>query len=131
MTNSETFDHYAEEYDTALEQGLSVSGEDKSYFAQGRVAWLSRCLQQMRQYPKSVMDFGCGTGSAAPYLLDVPGVESVLGVDVSAKSLAVAQRMHGSARAQFLSLDQYQPNEQIDLAYCNGVFHHIPPQERA
>lgn len=131
MTNLETFDHYAEEYDAALEQGLAVSGEDKSYFAHGRVAWLSRCLQQMRQHPKSFMDFGCGTGSAAPYLLDVPGAESLVGVDLSPKSLAVAERTHGSERARFQLLDQYQPNEQIDLAYCNGVFHHIPPQERA
>ena len=77
------------------------------------------------------MDFGCGIGSATPYLLDVPGVESLLGVDLSAKSLAVAERIHGSARAQFRLLDQYQPNEQTDLAYCNGVFHHILPQERA
>lgn len=131
MTDQGTFDHYAEEYDSALEQGLAVSGEDKHYFAQGRVRWLSHCLQQMQQYPKSVMDFGCGTGSAAPYLLDVLGVESLLGVDVSAKSLAVAERTHGSERAQFRLLDQYQPAEQIDLAYCNGVFHHIPLPQRA
>jgi SAM-dependent methyltransferase len=27
-------------------------------------------------------------------------------------------------------LSQYQPSEQIDLAFCNGVFHHIPLNER-
>ncbi len=131
MTNRETFDRYAEDYDAALEQGLAVSGENKSYFAQGRVGWLSHCLQQMRQYPKFLMDFGCGTGSATPYLLELPGVESLFGVDVSAQSLAVAERIHGSERAQFLLRDKYRPNEQIDLAHCNGVFHHIPPQQRA
>jgi SAM-dependent methyltransferase len=131
MTQQEEFDHYAEDYDVALEQGLAVSGEDKNYFAQGRVSWLNHCLRQMPQSPKSVLDFGCGTGSAAPFLLDMPGVESVLGVDVSAKSLAVAERTHGSRRAQFHLLGQYQPEGQIDLAYCNGVFHHIPPPERA
>ena len=33
--------------------------------------------------------------------------------------------------AQFLLFDDYQPNERIDLVFCNGVFHHIPPDQRA
>jgi hypothetical protein len=32
------FDEYADGYDAALTQGLSVSGEDKHYFARGRIA---------------------------------------------------------------------------------------------
>ena len=32
------FDKYADDYDAALAEGLSVSGEDKDYFARGRVA---------------------------------------------------------------------------------------------
>jgi hypothetical protein len=32
------FDEYTADYDTALARGLSVSGEDKAYFAHGRVA---------------------------------------------------------------------------------------------
>jgi hypothetical protein len=33
------FDKYAADYDCALAEGLSISGEDKHYFAQGRIAW--------------------------------------------------------------------------------------------
>jgi trans-aconitate methyltransferase len=76
------------------------------------------------------MDFGCGTGSASPFLRALMGVESVLGVDISAKSLEVAKRTYGAARTQFLLVSQYQPSERIDLAFCNGVFHHIPLTER-
>jgi SAM-dependent methyltransferase len=57
-------------------------------------------------------------------------VESVLGLDASERSLAVAKRVHRSERTQFLSVGHYEPKEQIDLAFCNGVFHHIPLNER-
>ena len=43
----------------------------------------------------------------------------------------MVQRAYGSERAHFLLFDHYQPNASLDLVYCNGVFHHIPPQARA
>jgi SAM-dependent methyltransferase len=124
------FDEYVEAYDSALAQGLSVSGEDKNYFARGRIAWLVDCLRRLQVQPKAVMDFGCGIGSATPFFLDLMKVEFILGLDTSAKSLDVAKRIYGSKRTHFLLPDQYQPSEQIDLAFCNGVFHHIPLNER-
>lgn len=129
--NNPEFDTYATNYDAALAQGLSVSGEDKNYFAEGRVAWLASCLRHLRVRPKAIMDFGCGTGAATPFLLDLLSGEFVIGVDTSVGSLKVAERVFGSRPTQFLTLSQYQPNEHIDLAYCNGVFHHIPLNERA
>jgi SAM-dependent methyltransferase len=127
----EGFDAYAADYEAALAQGLSISGEDKDYFAQGRIAWLADCLRELGEKPASVLDFGCGTGSATPFLFDQLEVAAVSGVDTSEKSLEVATRTHGSARARFMPLGQYQPDESIDLAFCNGVFHHIPLAERA
>ncbi len=47
------FDAYAAEYDAALSQGLSVSGEDKSFFARGRIICLRRsalCTTRHRCY---------------------------------------------------------------------------------
>lgn len=125
------FDAYAADYDAALAQGISVSGEDKHYFAQGRVAWLAKCLKRLGERPQSALDFGCGTGSATAYLLDVVGVKSVTGVDPSAKLLEVAQRTYGSERTRFALLDHFQPASELDLAFCNGVFHHIPLEDRA
>jgi SAM-dependent methyltransferase len=125
------FDEYASDYDAALAQGISVSGEDKDYFAHGRVAWLAKCLNRLGERPGSALDFGCGTGSAAPYLLGLVGVGSVIGADVSPKLLEVAERTYGSEFTRFVLLDQYQPASELDLAFCNGVFHHIPPKDRA
>lgn len=125
------FDEYAGAYDRALAEGLSVSGEDKTYFAQGRVAWLEKRLRPLSARPRAVLDFGCGTGSGVPFLLELPGVESVLGVDVSAKSLEVARKNTSPSRARFRTLAEHQPAGEFDLAFCNGVFHHIPLAQRA
>ena len=132
MTGTPTeFDQYAAEYDRALAQGLELSGEDKDYFAEGRAARLAKCLQTEAVHPREVLDFGCGTGQSTPHLLSHLAAERVVGVDISDGQLAVARRDHGSARATFHRLDEYRPAGQIDVAFCSGVFHHIPPDERA
>lgn len=125
------FDDYAADYDAALARGVSVSGENKDFFAQGRVVWLARCLSDLAFTPRAVLDFGCGTGSAAPFLGALPGISSLLGVDVSEQSIAEARRLHASATTRFALATEYQPDRSFDLAFCNGVFHHIPPAERA
>lgn len=124
------FDEYAADYDEALAHGLRISGEDKNYFAKSRINWLADCLKQLNSHPRSIMDLGCGTGSAEPFLLALKGVESVLGIDASPKSLAIAKQNCGDERAKFLLSSQYRPSGQLDLVFCNGVFHHIPPDKR-
>lgn len=124
------FDEFALDYDRALEEGLSVSGEDKEYFCHGRIAWLKSCLRELNFRPKAVLDFGCGTGSTTPYFIDLIRVESVLGVDSSSKSIELANQNYCTPNVKFLQLSQLQPTEQIDLAFCNGVFHHIPVEAR-
>jgi SAM-dependent methyltransferase len=131
MIASAEFDSYASEYDAALEQGISLSGENKDYFARGRIAWLATQVASVDAKIRSVMDFGCGTGSATTHLLDLLNIESVTGTDISSESIRVAALNHqDEGRAQFLQLDAYRPNALMDLAFCNGVFHHIPPSER-
>jgi SAM-dependent methyltransferase len=125
------FDQYAEDYDAALAQGLSVSGESKDYFAEGRAKWLGGCLKKMQFSAESILDFGCGTGSATPYLLQLPGARELVGVEVSAQSLKVAERLHGAPNIRFRLAQEYAPSQNASLAFCNGVFHHIPLAERA
>jgi len=125
------FDGYASHYDDDLAQGISVSGEDKMYFARGRIAWMAHCIRRLNEHPCSALDFGCGTGSAIPFLFDLIRVKHVVGVDVSSQSLDVAKQLDRSGRAQFLLFNEYHPGEHVDLAFCNGVFHHIPPDKRA
>jgi SAM-dependent methyltransferase len=131
MRGHAEFDDFAQDYDGTLNRALSVSGESKDYFARGRVKWLAKVLGELGISPKRAIDFGCGTGSATPFLLEELRIESLLGVDVSSESIEVARKKYGSDRASFLSLDEHRPAGDVDLAFCNGVFHHIPPKERA
>ncbi|SRR6266496_4178326 len=124
------FDEYAKNYDAALDQGLSATGEGKDYFARHRVVWLSRCLQRLSVRPERIMDYGCGTGSATNFLFELLQPDCVLGVDTSERSLELARQSLGGMRSQFLLNTDYKPDGEIDLAYCNGVFHHIPPDDR-
>lgn len=123
------FDAYAERYESALQAGLRYSGEDSSYFAHTRIEWVRRRLLEIGAPCARVLDFGCGTGSTAPLILDILGAEHVIGTDVSEASLERARVEYGSEQATFRSADA--PVEAwADLAYCNGVFHHIAPAER-
>jgi SAM-dependent methyltransferase len=124
------FDRFHADYDEALARGLSVSGEDKLYFARERVAWLARRLEALGHRPASVLDFGCGTGTATPFLLRELGARRVVGVDASARCLEVARNTHGSERVTFLAADRFTPEGDFSLAFCNGVFHHVPPANR-
>jgi len=125
------FDSYAQNYDQALQQGLSVSGEAKEYFAEGRVAFLQKCLSKIKYQPQRVLDFGCGTGTSVPILHAIPDVTFAQGIDLSAESIALAEKMHSQDNRRFCTLADYQPDGSFDLVFCNGVFHHIPLDQRA
>ena len=125
------FDTYADDYDAALAEGLSASGESRDYFARERLRWLSGQLAERGISPRTVLDFGCGVGAATPFWHEFFPEAALLGVDVSARSLEVARREYGGPKAQFQTLTEHLPDSSRDLVFCNGVFHHIPPANRA
>ncbi|MEW6682309.1 MAG: class I SAM-dependent methyltransferase [Nitrospirota bacterium] len=122
------FDQFAKDYDRHL-SWLRLTGENKDYYASGRVQWLSRALAALGVTPRLVMDFGCGTGGSVAPLFDLLGSESVVGVDVSPASLDVARATHPT-RGTFLHVDNYEPQGTLDLIHTSCAFHHIPPSER-
>ena len=130
MSGTAAFDACAKTYDAALDRGISLSGESKEYFARTRIDWLSYRLRQHGCQPRRVLDYGCGTGGSAPELLDRLSAASVTGVDVSGESIERARSQHAGRDGGFSTLDDRQPVAEYDLAYCNGVFHHIEPADR-
>src|SRR5262249_14692765 len=113
------------------DEGLSLSGESKAHFARERVRWLAARLSQLGARCSNVLDFGCGTGDSALEFLEQLRAPLVVGVDVSRESVAVARRTHDDSRLQFKTPDELAPDGQFGVAYCNGVFHHIEPPQRA
>jgi trans-aconitate methyltransferase len=124
------FDQHADVYDAELNQALTVSGETRDYFARQRVKWLARCIQRLSEKPTCAIDYGCGIGDTCVLLSQAFNLNSVLGLDVSCRSLEVAGQKHAFAHCSFLEFKNYVPPAVMDLVYCNGVFHHIPVAER-
>ena len=125
-----TFDNYAAAYESALSQGLTATGESADYFARGRIHFLQKVLTRLGHTPTRILDFGCGTGASIPLLLALPGAQEITGVDISPESLKIAAEKNPTPRARFATFQSLTPAASIDIAFCNGVFHHIPPTER-
>ena len=125
------FDAFAEDYDEQLQKGLSVTGENKEYFAENRIQWLIGCIKKHSiSQPKIILDFGCGDGGSIPFLTQAFQPNKLVGVDVSKKSLEVARKKYFDTNAEFHAIEDFPPKAQFQMAFCNGVFHHIPLAER-
>jgi SAM-dependent methyltransferase len=118
-----------EEYDAELARGLALSGEGKAFFQRGRLADLRGQLPPGFA-PRQILDFGCGLGDTAALLAEAFPAARVVGVEASAPSLDHARRHHASDRIGFASVAEVVGPRRFDLAYTNGVFHHIPEPER-
>lgn len=127
---SAEFDAFAEGYDEALNRGLRFTGEGKDYFAEGRVEQLSRHLNRLGVRVKACLDFGCGTGGSCASLWKGLSMDRYLGYDPSAESINEARRSFPAAGASFEFSENAVPPASFDLAFTNGVFHHIPIDER-
>lgn len=89
---SAEFDEHAESYEESLESALEVSGENRDYFAAGRMRFLSGLLARAGRKAGEVLDFGCGTGNGLPHAREFLKPERVTGADVSAASVEIARR---------------------------------------
>jgi len=123
------FDAYAANYDAELNKGLRLSGESKEYFAEGRMNHLRTRLKALGVFPEHALDFGCGTGTATPCFFDLLGVKTLRSLDPSEGSLEQARQQWRDYEVAFASTASGWEGS-CDLAFCNGVFHHIPVAER-
>jgi len=124
------FDSFAKSYEQDLAKSLAITGESREYYAQRRIDWTAQRLARLKFPAHAILDYGCGDGANVPMLAARFNAERVLGVDISSESIAVARRSYSASGLSFLSLGEWTPNGTIDLAFTNGVFHHIPPGER-
>jgi SAM-dependent methyltransferase len=130
MSASPEFDAFADTYDSDLNRALASTGEDKYYFANGRVQWLRRCMSRRAERPRTILDYGCGTGDTCHLLEKAFEADAVVGVDVSPRSIEVARRRNQTGECSFKTFEEHPADGATDLAYCNGVFHHIPVEMR-
>jgi 2-polyprenyl-3-methyl-5-hydroxy-6-metoxy-1,4-benzoquinol methylase len=100
-----------------------------------RVQTLLRLLNTHKGRIKSLIDVGCGNGWLC-HATAKRGIRSI-GIDLSPKKIATAQRMaeeQGIAHlCEFVAGDvmQWQPREKVDLLTSHGSLHHFPAFEQA
>jgi len=128
--NATEFDRFATSYDQDLAKSLTITGEDRNFYAQQRIDWTAARIARLQVRVRKIMDYGCGDGANVP-ILARRFEAGVLGVDVSTALIALAGQSSSGPRISFLSLAEWTPDGSIDLAFCNGVFHHVAPGERA
>jgi hypothetical protein len=87
---SASFDEYTAYYDHALAQGVAVTGEDRNYYARCWIEWLRQCLD-------------------IPYLIELAGAVSVVGIDASERSLEVAPKSFDLRRCDSLAREKMCP----------------------
>ncbi len=124
------FDRFARSYEQDLAKSLAVTGESREFYARKRIDWTAHCIARLGVPVQRVLDYGCGDGSNVPMLAARLKAEHALGVDVSAESISLARQSNPAPGLEFLSTNEWTPDGTIDLAFTNGVFHHIPPAER-
>ncbi|HEY0298323.1 MAG TPA: class I SAM-dependent methyltransferase [Arachidicoccus sp.] len=120
------------EYDEMLNQGLSLSGEDKFFFIHGRLNDLAKNIPA-KQTLNSILDFGCGIGDATILLKQYfPFTKEITGTDTAATALEFARKQNSNeGKITYTEIKDFKEKNKFDLCYVNGVFHHIPLEQRS
>jgi SAM-dependent methyltransferase len=122
------FDKFADEYLATHAVNIRISGEDPDYFARYKIDEVSRRWAASRPLePTAILDFGTGIGNSLPFLAKAFPSAKVTGLDVSEKSLSVAERRFPG----IAELVRYDGGDiplaagRFDLIFSSCVFHHI------
>lgn len=124
------FDRFADEYEAMHASSMAVSGETPEFFAEYKIRDIAREYGRhsgISGAPPKVLDFGSGNGNSIPHVgTHLPGAQLIC-MDVSRRSLALAEKRFPSV-AQYVLFDGTHipfPAGHFDIAYAACVFHHI------
>lgn len=68
MSDPAQFDAFAKNYDKALSEALSLTGEAPVFYAERRIAMTHKLISGHNFKADRILDFGCGIGTAIPFL---------------------------------------------------------------
>jgi 2-polyprenyl-3-methyl-5-hydroxy-6-metoxy-1,4-benzoquinol methylase len=123
------FDDVAHDYVGDVDRNLRLAGGDSKFFYEAKVRLIR---SRTAKPPRAVLDFGCGVGVLTRMLADAFPEAAIVGFDPSTQEIKYARESAGryGARLRFQSeLDA--ASIQADVVVAAGVFHHIPPTQKA
>ena len=126
-----SFEGVGSGYAAQLARGLRLTGESADYYARGRVARVREIARDLGVTARAVLDFGCGTGTSLPVLREAFPDARIVGFEPDRELAAIAEGPAAAAGADLLAVAELSDTRFADVVYCNGVFHHIPGDERA
>lgn len=130
MDGSAPFAEVGDRYGEQLARGLRLTGYPAEHFAERRIERVRELTAHTGVSVGAVLDFGCGVGDSFTLLRSAFPAARIVGYEPTAElrrgATATAQR----AGATVLQSDSLDLADEVDLVYCNGVFHHIARTER-
>jgi trans-aconitate 2-methyltransferase len=73
-----------------------------------------------------VVDLGCGPGNSTELLVERFPEAAVTGLDYSAEMLTVASARAPRARFLETNIEEWEPDEPVDLIFANAALHFVP-----
>lgn len=129
--NQAEFDKFADEYLNMHKKNIRLSGEEPEYFSEYKVRDVAELFNGLSQNACRILDFGAGVGGSLPYFKKYFPKADLTCLDVSDKSLSIAQSRFPE-QAEFKTFDGTDlpfPDNSFDLIFAACVFHHIPSTE--
>ncbi len=80
--------------------------------------------------PRKVVDLGCGPGNSAALLADYYLGAEICGIDSSDNMLAAARQRLPSAQFVQQDLNEWTPEEPVDLIFANAALHFAPDHDK-
>jgi len=127
MSNRVDFDEFTDNYNQLLRENTSFFSASEEYFARYKIELMSKLV---RRSPQRILEYGCGIGRNIPFLRAAFPDAHIEGSDISAASLEIARRENPGVKF-FLESEGVEAGPAVDLVFVAGVFHHIPPAQRA
>lgn len=125
--NGSEFDKFADEYTKMHKANVSLSGEQPEFFAEYKIKDVHEMLGSSFPASGAILDFGSGVGGSLPYFKKYFPDSRLCCLDVSEKSLAIANsRFPGQADFHVFDGGDLPFSENtFDLVFAACVFHHI------
>ncbi len=116
------------------EPAVSAGFDSYDDYVEHRLAYipLIRDLKELYAGEAIVLDYGCGSGKVTRRLLETQAAASVIGVDISADMIRLAEARKSQEAARFQTIESARipyPDSTFDAVVCCFVFINVPTRD--